>query len=347
MKRHQDDDIESVGDPYREQLERTLAIIEQETIVAAQARAELRAMEQQHQLLNQSCIEQRNVIRDLKTQLQEMLTKETRDEAIATDETNADIQRALDVLRPFKDQYQDLYPCLSKLVVQDVLASGEAEYDQSTVDKILAEAAGIEWGEPRKLEDSASSNQLSISNDGLENSVSPQPRNNSYIEDKSMSEEDSKKKPFDWGIFKKLTGGNKEKEKSVSSPKWPETPRKDKSDLTKIQKEWEQIQSQLKKGDSVWSLNSKIDAIFKSGSYIPQKYRGAIWSRMLGNRSRVTPRIYNMLLAQLPKANPDVKTCIVKDVERSFSYLSRSQTLQKIKRDAIKILQLFEVARCN
>ena len=335
MDSRKDDIIEFSEDPYRRQLERTLDILEMETIQRKEAEAEELEASRENKLLTQSCIEQRNVINELKAQLHEILTKSTKDECVSTDETNETIQKALNKISPYKEMYQDLYPTLSKLVIQDTMPREDVVYDDQTVQIIMEEAYGT------KLECSgiSSSNVSSFSNLS-ETLPSPRDRQNSNSQTMTPNKETAKKKGFDWGIFGKLTGSGKEASNSGNNTQVVPN-NKEKSD--KRQKEWDNILGEIRKGKSVWILKHKIETQFKNGSFIPQNMRCVIWGRLLGNRSRVTPRIYRMLLLQLPNANPQVKKCIVLDVNRSFSNLSKSAAFEKVKQESIKILQLFEV----
>lgn len=335
MKSREDDSIEFGVDPYRMQLERTLEILEMEIEHRKAAESEELEASRENQLLNQRCIEQRNVIDQLKTQLHALLAKSTKDQCVATDETNETIQKALDKIRPYKDKYQDLYPTLAKLVIEDTMPRAEVEYDDRTVKTILEEA----YGPVISLSGMSSSNVSSKSN---LSSAQPSPRDPPTINSQTMSPnlDNSKKKGFDWGIFKKFTGADKDTS-SGSHQKSKDANLKEKS--SKSLKEWENILSEIGKGKSVWALRTKIENQFKAGSSIPQHMRCVLWGKLLGNRSRVTSRIYKMLLLQLPNANPQVKKCIVLDVNRSFSALSKSEEFEKVKQESIKILQLFEV----
>lgn len=321
MQRPQEE-IEFEEDPYRQQLERTLEILETEVTKKQVVSEELRKIAAEHSLLQQNCIEQRNVITDLKQQLNTLLSKGSNDVCLATEETNAHIQEALDLLRPFREKYQDLYPHLSKLVVQDTLAKSETEYDRDTLAKVTIEAKTIDLDHTISSDKSLGDSKLSkISS-------------SSDVIDSSPSEPLQPKKSSGWGFFNPFSGTSELKPQQTIDQKM-EKPSKF--------KEWTTIFEKLSKGESVWSLSSKMDSLFRAGSFIPQEYRGFIWSRLIGNRSRVTPRIYNMLLLQIPQANPIAKECILKDVERTFVQYSNSETFQTIKHDVRKIMQLFEV----
>lgn len=343
------DSIEFSEDPYRSQLERTLDILEIEVKQKNEVCATLKEATTENKLLSQSCIEQRNVIQDLKMQIEELMDKQTRDECLATDETNESIQLALDKLKPFREMYQDLYPALSKLVIQDTIAREETEYDENTVDKIMAEVYGEESSKQLKLMDEGHSSGMSGSQDNSEPLQSPLIQKDLSTEDKGQANDLSGKKGFDWGIFKKFTSNNKEKEQSLmpNTPSDNSASKEKPNQQPKAAKEWELIQSLLLRGESIWSMRAKIETLFKAGSFVPHRIRGAVWKRLIGNRSRITPRIYQMLLLQLPNANPEAKQCILKDMPRSFTFLSGSETLEKVRKEAIKILQLFEVAQFN
>lgn len=332
----QEEGIEFEEDPYRQQLERTIEILEEEVKLKVAINQELKEAAVENQLLTQSCIEQRNVIQDLKSQLKVLLSINTRDQCVATNETNESIQKAIDILKPFKEKFQDLYPVLSKLVVQDAVPREEVEYDENTVGSILKEVYGTENEREVKMTDDSGSIQLSTSQDAIEQSPLLHKATSADQKKTPIMQATNTNKGSAWDIFKKLAGVTDEKEKTSSSQ--PEILNKGSKS-----KEWENIFTLLRKGESVFSVKSKMDNLFKAKSHIPQKYRGMIWSRLIGNRSRVTPRIYNMLLLQLPQANPHTKECILRDVERTFYQFSKSEKFQQIKIQTIKILQLFEV----
>lgn len=333
-----DDEIEVFDCPYRNQLERTLEILELEMERKKELQAQEREATIENKHLTETCIEQRNVVQSLKSQLQDILLKSTADQCIQTEETSETIQKALDKIAPFKDRYQDLYPNLSKLIVQDAMPREEIEFDDRTVDSILSEALGLQ----QTTSEPDSSNLSSQSN--LSENMHASPLEPKLPLSKSKENKvESKKSGFDWGILKKLAGADKEK----NSPDFDsrlEVSSEKQTTQTKAQKEWENILGEISKGKSVWTLKNRIDFQLKASCFIPQKKRGSIWRRLLGNRSRVTPRIYKMLLLQLPNSNPHVKKCIMLDVNRSFSKLANSQAFEKVKEEAIRILQLFEVS---
>lgn len=336
----QDDEIEIFECPYRNQLERTLEILEIEMM----KKKELQAQEAEASLLDkhlrESCIEQRTVIQNLKGQLHSMLAKATKDECIQTEDTQASIQMALDKIAPFKDQYQDLYPSLSKLLVQDVMPREDVEFDDTLTDTIMAEAFDNQQSTTGVyLSDLSSRSNVSDNAPG-----SPLESKNDSSKNQEESIDQKKKSGFTWGILKKIRG---EKDEDVPDLDMKPDPAKDgqSSKKTKLTKEWENLMNDLNKGKSIWPMKSKLDHLIKTTGQIPQKHRSSIWRRLLGNRSRITPRIYKILLQQLPNTNPVVKKCIVLDVNRSFVALAKSQAFERVKEDAVKILQLFEV--CN
>jgi hypothetical protein len=344
MNSKQDDSIEFSEDPYRRQLERTIHILEMEIELRKNTEARELEASRENKLLTQDCIEQRNVIQELKTQLHQLLTKATMDQCLSTDETNETIQKALDKIRPYKDMYQDLYPTLSKLVIQDTMPREDMVYDKNTVHTILEEAYGPNLGYSSISSSNVSSHSNlsgNLSGNLSEHHHSPRDIDITKSQIMTPNKDTAQKKGFDWGIFGKFTSGNKEIVNTGENQQFAPN-HKDKSD--KRQKEWDSIHGEINKGKTVWILKKRIEAQFKNGSFIPQNMRSVIWRRLLGNRSRVTARIYRMLMLQLPNANPQVKKCIVLDVNRSFANLSKSAAFETVKQESIKILQLFEVA---
>jgi len=284
---------------------------------------EYEAVSKERKVLEQSSIEQKVVIKDLKDTLKMLLTPPTDCKQVQTDETSAALDGKMSGISLFLENYQDLYPQLTKSGPEVKKNTLEFSYSDSTILDILAECG------------------FGITTAML----------NHHQSATTDTKDSPSKKSFDWSFFKKLTGQSSaeegpktlEQQATEASPRTPLihcTPEGSKAD-----REWEKevITPVSRHGDPISLFTSRMNAMNRSGNAVPWVFRGLVWRKLIGNKSRITPRIFTMLLPLLPKANPAVLELIIQDVDRAFPDYSRSPTFTYIKSESIKILQLFEV----
>lgn len=278
----------------------------------------------ERRVLEQSSIEQKVVINDLKDTLKKLLAAPTSSKEVQTAETSELLDEKMNGIAVFLENYQDLYPQLTKFGPEIKSNSPEFVYSETTILEILNECGfGLQPVKPKEPEAS----------DG-KSSDSPQ------------------KKAFDWGFFKKLTGRDssqesQRKQEQQAADATPKTPLIHSSPKgAKADKEWEKevILPVAQQGYPISLFFSRMSALNRAGNAVPWVRRGLIWRKLIGNKSRITRRIFTMLLPLLPKANPSVLELIIQDVDQAFPDYSRSPTFTYIKSESIKILQLFEVA---
>lgn len=284
---------------------------------------DLEATVKERRVLEQSSIEQKVVINNLKEILKKLLSSPTVSSAVQTDETSESLDAKMSDISMFLENYQDLYPQLAKSASDIKKNTPEFTYSETMILEILTECGfGIDTVRHKQ--------SSSVS---AESRTSPP------------------KKPFDWSFFKKLTGQSAsqdsqksfEQQESEVSPRTPliySTPEGSKAD-----REWEKeiITPVARNGEPISLYTSRMNSMNRAGNPVPWVWRGLVWRKLIGNKSRITPRIFTMLLPLLPKANPAVLELIVQDVDRAFPEFSRSPTFTYIKSESIKILQLFEV----
>ena len=263
-------------------------------------------------MLEQSSIEQQIVIKGLKDALKKLLSTPTACSASQTDETSELLDEKMSSISVFLENYQDLYPQLAKSGTDVKKNTPEFTYSDTTILEVLAEC-----GFPK---------QPSVFS--ADSRASPP------------------KKAFDWSFLKKLTGQAESKDSQKSAEPSPRTPLISSTpEGSRADKEWEKevITPVARQGEPISLYISRMNTMNRAGNAVPWVWRGLVWRKLIGNKSRITPRIFTMLLPLLPKANPAVLELIVQDVDRAFPEFSRSPTFTYIKSEAIKTLQLFEV----
>lgn len=283
-------------------------------------------MVKERRVLEQSSIEQKVVINDLKDTLKKLLAAPTSSKEVQTDETSELLDDKMNGIAVFLENYQDLYPQLTKFGPEIKSNSPEFVYSETTILEILNEC-GFDLHPAKHRE--------------------PEPEAGD-----GKARDSPQKKAFDWGFFKKLTGRGSSQESQrkqehqavETSPKTPlihSSPKGAKAD-----KEWEKevVLPVAQQGYPISLFFSRMSALNRAGNAVPWVRRGLIWRKLIGNKSRITRRIFTMLLPLLPKANPSVLELIIQDVDQAFPDYSRSPTFTYIKSESIKILQLFEVA---
>ena len=350
-----DDNNDSIevgqSDPYKLQQERIMALLEAE-IQRKQIGSKL-VMEttQANRLLEQATIEQKNVIRDLKAQMMALLTVPTREGSTMTEESSLDIDKELSIVRPFHEKYEDLYPQLNRSASVDKERPHEFEFYLDTMQTCLKEA-GLTYAledAPATISDSLSTNSNN-SNEGYSPYL-PSPEKEKLVTVELLpkdifadrTEEVPKKEGFAWGsFFKRISPSITQNEPKGQKVK---TAEQSVSEFLKRVKEWEKIATPVFNGENIWIHKQRMNGLLEGGVAIPYRIRGLIWRKCLGNRSRITGRIFQMLLAQLKDANPEVHHRISQDVSKVFPQFSESKTFKEVQDESIKILQMFELHR--
>lgn len=241
--------------------------------------------------------------------------------AVETLDTHESIEHQIKLIGLLRETYSDVCPTLQNSL-KDVKIEGEFDYDPMTIEKIYSECGH---------------SHESIFETGQK------------TRGKQGEKSAEKSSLFDWNLLKRFQAKSDEKQQREDSPDDPNTRSGSErsiplEDRVKVARVWEkEVIMPLSNGVEASVLLPKIKSLLKRGSMVPSHFRGEIWRRLLGNRSRINKRLFKLLLAQLPMASVQVKEAIVKDMDRTYSEFKQSVTYRRVRSESVKVLQLFDV----
>ena len=272
--------------------------------------------------IEESIEENNMMIRGLKDKIDQLVSVSKRSVQLQTVDTVQSIESHVRLISVLKEAYSDFNFTLQKSI-KEVRIERELEYNEDTIEDMYRECG--------KTADIIQEVNLSHKDD-----------------EKKEKVESGKESIFSWNILKKFR--SKSNEKKGSSQSRLEETRSNSvqsvrlSSEEDIDKVWEkQVLGPLYQGKSLEELTPGINSLIKSGQSVSSRRRGLFWRKLLGNRGKITKRLFKLLLVQLNTPNQSVKESIIKDMDRTYSEFKTSAVFQHVRSESVKILQLFDV----